>query len=96
MMFTAALLSEERFLEAMASAETKDRSINYAKLKSNPSIVLLYNPSTGDGKFSTKLMARAELQNGYYQAYPHVDYAETLAQNNANLQKYGWPDYEGI
>ena len=95
-MKTAVLLSEERYIEAMQSAEAKDRSINYRRLKADRSISLLYNPATGDGKFSTKLAARAELLNGYYEAFPHIDYAETLAQNNANLAKYGWPEYEGI
>jgi len=91
---TAVLLSKERFIEAMRSAEAKDRSINYRRLKADRSIALLYNPATGDGRFSTKLAARAGLVEGYYEAFPHIEYAETLAQNNANLQKYGWPDYE--
>lgn len=95
-MITTALLSEERYIEAMLSAEAKDSSINYRRLKAERSITLLYNPATKDGKFSAKLNARAELPNGYYEAFPHIDYAETLAQNNANLAKYGWPEYTGI
>lgn len=95
-MITTALLSEERYVEAMKSAEAKDSSISYRKLKADRSIALLYNPATRDAKFSTKLNARAELANGYYEAFPHIDYAETLQQNNANLAKCGWPDYEGI
>jgi hypothetical protein len=95
-MITSALLSEERYIEAMQSAEAKDGTINYRKLKADRSISLLYNPATRDGKFSSKLNARSELPNGYYEAFPHIDYAETLAENNANLKKYGWPDYRGI
>jgi len=88
------LLSKERFIEAMRSAEAKDSSISYRRLKADRSISLLYNPATRDGKFSTKLAARAGLADGYYEAFPHSEYAETLAENNANLQKYGWPDHE--
>jgi hypothetical protein len=95
-MKTAVLLSKERYIEAMQSAEAKDSTINYRRLKADRSISLLYNPATRDGKFSTKLNARTALADGYYEAFPHIDYAETLAQNNANLAKYGWPDYEGI
>lgn len=95
-MKTAVLLSKERYVEAMKSAEAKDSTINYRKLKADRSISLLYNPATGDGKFTTKLKALSELTNGYYEAFPHIEYAETLAQNNANLSKYGWPDYRGI
>lgn len=97
-MKTAVLLSKERFIEAIRSAEAKESSISYRRLKADRSIALLYNPATRDGRFSTKLAARAGLADGYYEAFPHIDYAETLAQNNANLQKYGWPDYgaEGI
>jgi 5-hydroxyisourate hydrolase-like protein (transthyretin family) len=91
---TAVLLSKERYLEAIRSAEAKDRTVNYRKLKADRSISLLYNPATEDGKFTSKLNARSELANGYYEAFPHIDYAETLAQNNANLLKYGWPEYE--
>lgn len=93
-MKTAVLLSRERFIEAMRSAEAKDSSISYRRLKADRSIALLYNPATRDGRFSTKLAARAGLAEGYYEAFPHIEYAETLAQNNANLQKFGWPDYE--
>lgn len=93
-MKTAVLLSRERFVDAMRSAEAKDSSISYRRLKADRSIALLYNPATRDGRFSTKLAARASLAEGYYEAFPHIEYAETLAKNNANLQKYGWPDYE--
>ncbi len=93
-MKTAVLLSKERFVEAMRSAEAKDSSISYRRLKADRSIALLYNPATRDGRFSTKLAARAGLADGYYEAFPHIEYAETLAENNANLQKFGWPDYE--
>lgn len=93
-MKTAVLLSKERFIEAMRSAEAKDSSISYRRFKADRSIALLYNPATRDGRFSTKLAARAGLTDGYYEAFPHIEYAETLAQNNANLLKYGWPDYE--
>jgi len=90
----AVLLSKERFVEAMRSAEAKDSSISYRRLKADRSIALLYNPATRDGRFATKLTARAGLADGYYEAFPHIEYAETLAQNNANLLMYGWPDYE--
>ncbi len=93
-MKTAVLLSKERFVEAMRSAEAKDSSISYRRLKADRSIALLHNPATRDGRFSTKLAARAGLADGYYEAFPHIEYAETLTQNNANLQKFGWPDYE--
>ena len=93
-MKTAVLLTKERYIEAMRSAEAKDSSINYRRLKSDRSISLLYNPATRDGKFSSKLNARASLTDGYYEAFPWSEYATTLAQNNANLQKYGWPAYE--
>ena len=98
MMKIAVLLSKERYIEAMHSASSKDGSINYRRLKADRSISLLYNPATRDGKFSSKLNARAGLAEGYYEAFPWIEFAETLAQNNANLQKYGWPDYgtEGI
>lgn len=95
-MKTAVLLSKERYIEAMQSARAKDPSINYRKLQADRSITLLYNPATRDGKFGPKLSSRAELLNGYYEAYPHIDYAETLQENTANLAKYGWPSYEGI
>jgi len=91
---TAVLLSRERFIEAMRSAEAKDSSISYRRLKADRFIALLYNPATRQGRFSTKLAARASLVDGYYEAFPHIEYAETLAQNSANLKKYGWPDYE--
>ena len=93
-MKTAILLSKDRFIEAMRSAQAKDSSISYRRLKADRSIALLYNPATRDGRFSTKLAARAGLADGYYKAFPHIEYSETLAQNNANLQKYRWPDYE--
>jgi hypothetical protein len=80
----------------MQSAEAKDRSINYRRLRADRSISLLYNPATGDGKFSTKLTARAELANGYYEAFPHMDYAQTIAENNANLARLGWPELQEI
>ena len=97
-MKTAVLLTKERYIEAMQSAEVKDGSINYRRLKADRSISLLYNPATRGGKFSSKLNARAGLANGYYEAFPWTEYATTLAQNNANLQKYGWLAYdkEGI
>ena len=97
-MKTAVLLTKERYIEAMQSAKAKDGSINYSRLKADHSISLLYNPATRDGKFSSKLNARAGLADGYYEAFPWSEYATTLAQNNANLQKYGWPAYdkEGI
>jgi hypothetical protein len=95
-MKTAALLDKKRYLAAMVSAEAKDSTINYRRIQADRSITLLYNPSTKDGKFSTKLNARGELLNGYYEAFPHVRFATTLAENNENLAKYGWPDYEGI
>ena len=95
-MKTAVLLSGYRYVEAMKSAEAKDSSINYRRLQADRSISLLYNPATGDGKFSTKLAARAELINGYYEAFPHIDYAQTIQENNAALARLGWPDYRGI
>lgn len=95
-MKTAVLLSKHRYIEAMQSAEAKDPSINYRRLQADRSITLLYNPATGDGKFSTKLAARAELANGYYEAFPHIDYAQTIQENNANLARLGWPDWRGI
>lgn len=95
-MKTAALLKRDVYLAAMLSAEAKDRTINYRRLKADRSITLLYNPDTKDGKFSTKLNARGELLNGYYEAFPHIRFATTLAENNENLNKYGWPEYVGI
>ncbi len=95
-MKTAVLLDKKRYIAAMQSAEVKDFSVNYRKLKADRSIALLYNPDTKDGKFSTKLNARAELLNCYYEAFPHIRYATTLAENNENLNKYGWPEYTGI
>jgi len=93
-MSSSVLLSKERYLEAMRSAEVKDSTINYRRLKVDRSISLLYNPATKDGIFSSKLNARSGLLSGYYEAYPWVEYADTLAKNNANLLHYGWPDYE--
>ena len=97
-MKTAVLLTKERFIEVMQSAEAKDGSINYRRLKADRSISLLYNPAIRDGKFSSKLNARSSMEDGYYEAFPWSEYATTLAQNNANLQKYDWPAYdrEGI
>lgn len=95
-MKTTVLLSGYRYVEAMKSAEAKDSSINYRRLQADRSISLLYNPATGDGKFSTKLAARAELANGYYEAFPQIDYAQTIQENNANLARLGWPDWKGI
>ena len=93
-MKTAILLAKLPYIAAVRSAEAKDSSIKYRNLKSDRSISLLFNPATLDGKFSTKLAARAALVDGYYEAFPWIDYAGTLAKNNANLQRYGWPDYE--
>lgn len=93
-MMTAVLLNEARYLEALRSAEVKDSTIKYRNLKADRSISLLYNPATKDGKFSTKLTARMALADGYYEAYPWVEYADSLVRNNANLQIYGWPAYE--
>jgi hypothetical protein len=93
-MITAVLMLKNRYLRALRSAEAKDATINYRRLKTDRSISLLYNPLTGDGKFSTRLDARAALADGYYQAYPWIGFAETLAENNANLLKRGWPDYD--
>ena len=95
-MKTAVLLSKHRYIAAMQSAEAKDLSINYRRLQADRSISLLYNPATGDGKFSTKLAARAELPDGYYEAFPQIDYAQTIQANNAKLARYGWPEYRGI
>lgn len=95
-MKTAVLLSKHRYIEAMQSAEAKDSTINYRRLQADRSISLLYNPATEDGKFSTKLAARSELANGYYEAFPQIDYAQTIQENNANLARLGWPDYRGI
>ena len=97
-MSSSVLLSKERYVEAMRSAEAKNSSINYRQLKADRSISLIYNPATKDGMFSSKLNARSGLLSGYYEAYPWVEYADTLAKNNANLLQYGWPDYsaEGI
>lgn len=91
---TAVLLSKERYLEAIRSAEVKDPTKNYRLLKSDRSIILLYNPATRDGKFTTKLLARTFLGDGYYEAWPHIGYAQTLAENLKNLEIYGWPAYE--
>jgi len=93
---TAVLLSRSRYIEAIQSATAKDRSINYRVLRADRSITLLYNPATRDGKFSTKLAARAELANGYYEAFPQIDYAQTLQENNAKLAARGWPELQGI
>jgi hypothetical protein len=95
-MMTSALLDKKRYIAAMLSAKAKDPSINYRKIKADRSIVLLYNPNTKDGKFSSKLNARAELANGYYEAFPHIRYADTLQKNIENLNTYGWPDYPEI
>lgn len=97
-MKTAVLLAKPFYLRAIRSAQAKDSTIRYRMLKTDRSISLLYNPLTWDGKFSTKLAARAELPNGYYEAFPWLKFSETLAENNANLLKYGWPDYssEGV
>ena len=95
-MKTTVLLSGYRYVEAMKSAEAKDSSINYRRLQADRSLALLYNPATRDGKFSTKLAAKSELVNGYYEAFPHIDYAQTIQENNAALSRLGWPDYRGI
>ena len=95
-MNTAVLLSKHRYIAAMQSAEAKDSTINYRVLQANRSISLLYNPETGDGKFSTKLAARSELVNGYYEAFPQIDYAQSVQENNQNLVARGWPDWKGI
>lgn len=95
-MKTAVLLDKKRYIAAMRSAGAKDGTTNYRKLRADRSITLLYNPDTKDGKFSSKLNARAELLNGYYEAFPHIRYATTLAENYENLNKYGWPEYMGI
>jgi hypothetical protein len=93
-MITTVLLLKTRYLWAIRSAESKESFVNYAKLKANPSICLLYNPATGDGKFSRKMNSKGELANGYYEAYPWMNFSETLAQNNEYLNTHGWPAYE--
>jgi hypothetical protein len=93
-MITAVLLLKTRYLWALRSAEAKDRTINYRVMKADRSICLLYNPLTGDGKFSSRLNARGELANGYYLAYPWMNFSETLVENNEYLHANGWPDYE--
>jgi hypothetical protein len=95
-MKTAILLAKLPYIAAVRSAEAKNSSIKYRNLKADRSISLLFNPTTQDGKFSTKLAARAALVDGYYEAFPHSEYAETLMENNDNLANYGWPDFKGI
>jgi hypothetical protein len=96
MIASSVLLVKSIYTAAIQSAEAKDRSINYRKLKADPSIILIYNPLTKDGIFTTPLGALPYKAEGYYPAYPHVRYAQTLAENNANLKKFGWPKWEGI
>jgi hypothetical protein len=91
---TAVLCLRGAYLIAIKSAEAKDSSINYLRLKADHSLSLLLNPTTGDGMFSTKLAAKTACPDGYYECYPWVMFAETRAENNANLEKYGWPNYE--
>lgn len=94
MIQTAVLLDRTRYLRAIRSAEEKNALIKYRQLKSDRSIILLYNPATKDGKFSSKLAARTELANGYYEAWPHIKPATTLPQNLDLLAARGWPEYE--
>lgn len=96
MIASAVLLVKSVYIAAMLSAEAKDPSINYRKLQADPSIILIYNPLTKDGIFANHLSALPYKSQGYYPAYPHIRYAQTLAKNNVNLKKYGWPKWEGI
>lgn len=96
MMASAVLLVKSVYVEAMQSAELKNNAVNYRKIQADPSIVLIYNPETKDGMFSSRLTAIQHYQDGYYLAYPQIRYAQSLAENNANLRKYGWPAWEGI
>jgi len=88
------LLLRNRYLWAIRSAEAKDPSIDYRRLKVDRSICLLYNPTTGDGMFSSRLDARTSLPDGYHEAYPWMNFSETLAENNEYLNAHGWPAYE--
>jgi hypothetical protein len=96
MIASSVLLAKSVYTAAIQSAEAKDRTINYRKLQADPSIILIYNPLTKDGIFTSRLGALSYKEEGYYPAWPHVRYAQTLAENNANLKKYGWPKWEGI
>jgi len=96
MMASAVLLVKSVYVEAMQSAELKNNAVNYRKIQADPSIVLIYNPETKDGMFSSRLTAIQHYRDGYYLAYPQIRYAQSLAENNTNLQKYGWPAWEGI
>jgi len=90
-------LQADRSISLLYNPATGDGKRDRAVcLQADRSISLLYNPATGDGKFSTKLAARAELANGYYEAFPQIDYAQSLQENNAKLAKYGWPEHRGI
>lgn len=91
---TAILALTRTYLFALRSARAKDTTINYLKLKSDPAIVLLFNPITGDGMFSSAIDARTAMPDGYYLIYPWIEFAETLDVNTANLRQYGWPAYE--
>jgi tetratricopeptide (TPR) repeat protein len=99
-----ALMLQTEFIKAMRLAEAKDSSIDYNRLKSDPSICLLMQLGTDKCKFSTTQEWDAQsallkgrnytATHGYIRVYPWIEFAETLAENNANLERYGWPDYE--
>lgn len=93
-MVSAILCLKLIYLDILRTAQQTDSSVRYRDLRTNPNQCLLLNLETHDCKFSTKMAARTERMAGYVEVYPWVEFAATLAENNANLEKYGWPDYD--
>ena len=90
------LLSPAKYSQAMRSAQAKDGSIKYLTLQKDSSLVLLYNPQTGDGKFSHKVSSSESLPGGYLEAYPQVGTNTKLADNIHAIWWKGWPKISGI
>lgn len=93
---SAYLLMPQKYLAALQSAMAKDSSISYRRLKADRSIALVYNRKTRDAMFMTAMAARTAPPDDYKEAFPWIMFAETRAENAANLLKYGWPEYDEV
>lgn len=91
------LLSAAVYKAAMLSAEAKNSSINYRKLQSDLSWVLLNNnPDTDGGFFIEKLNVCKCIGTGYYESWPQIGNNTNMAGYLKDLNEKGWPAIEGF
>lgn len=82
------------YLDMLRKAQETDSSIRYRHLRTDPNLSLLFNTTTRECKFGTKLEARTERLNDFLEVFPWINFAATRKENLANLRLYGWPDYD--